>query len=189
MRALQRLKQSNRAINTLNNRHSIRRSFIIPVLDYSPASPYNINTLLENLSSIGGKVIVIFNNEQVAKEIKDHPRIDHYAVLKENIGVARAWNVGLDLCRTNTAFILNADLQISNAAVEKLQEVLEGLPQAAIVGPQGAYFNFEALKDYFYLDKGKFNSILQVDAVSGFFFAVKTDLFKRKHLIFEYDVY
>ncbi len=159
---------------------SVQRSFIIPVLDYSPASPFNIKTLLENLSNIGGEVIVVFNNEQVANEIKHHPRINHYAILKENIGVARAWNLGLDICRTDYAFILNADLQITNEAVTTLQKALVGLPQAAIVGPQGSYFNFEELKDYIYLDKGKFDRVMEVDAVSGFLFAVKTEPFKKK---------
>jgi hypothetical protein len=166
---------------------SIERSFIIPVLDYSPASIYNIKTLLNDLSSIGGEVIIIFNSEKVGAELKDHPRIDHYAILKENIGVARAWNMGLDLCRTDYAFILNADLHVTKEVIEQLQEALKSLPQAAIVGPQGSYFNFEALQDYLYLDKGTFNNIMEVDAVSGFLFGVKTKPFQEKKLQFEND--
>ena len=165
--------------------NSVQRSFIIPVLDYSPASSFNIKTLLDDLSGIGGEVIIVFNNEKVADEMKQHPRIDHYAVLKENIGVARAWNMGLDLCRTDYAFILNADLKVSKGVIEQLHEALKNLPQAAIVGPQGSYFSFEALKDYLYLDKGSFNSIMEVDAVSGFLFGVKTAPFKEKALQFE----
>lgn len=167
--------------------HSVSRSFIIPVLDYSPASPYNIKTLLENLSQIGGEVIVVFNSEKVANELKHHPRIDRYAILKDNIGVARAWNLGLDICTTDTAFILNADLQITKDVVTRLQQALIALPQAAIVGPQGSYFNFEELKDYIYLDKGTFDRAMEVDAVSGFLFAVKTAPFKKKLLQFEND--
>jgi len=167
--------------------NSVERSFIVPVLDYSPASIYNIKTLLNDLSKIGGEVIIVFNNEQVANEIKNHPRIDHYAILKENIGVARAWNMGLDLCRTDYAFILNADLHVTKGVIEQLQEALKILPQAAIAGPQGSYFSFEALKDYIYLDKGTFNTCMEVDAVSGFLFGVKTAPFKNKSLQFEND--
>jgi len=180
-------EKEHKPFANLIDANSIERSFIIPVLDYSPASIYNIKTLLEDLSKIGGEVIIVFNNEQVANEIKNHPRIDHYAILKENIGVARAWNMGLDLCRTDYAFILNADLHVTKGVIEKLQEALKILPQAAIAGPQGSYFSFEALKDYIYLDKGTFNACMEVDAVSGFLFGVKTEPFKNKSLQFEGD--
>lgn len=183
----QAAQEKNAPFAKLINPGSVCRSFIIPVLDYSPASPFNIKTLLENLSHIGGEVIVVFNNEAVANEIKNHPRIDHYAILKENIGVARAWNLGLDICRTDYAFILNADLQISPKAIDLLQEALAILPKAAIVGPQGSYFNFDELKDYIYLDKGTFDKVMEVDAVSGFLFAVKTAPFKQRLLQFEND--
>lgn len=181
------VQEQDGAFANLIDINSVARSFIIPVLDYSPASPFNIKTLLENLTHIGGEVIVVFNNEQVANEIKNHPRIDHYVVSKENIGVARAWNIGLDICRTDYAFILNADLQVTEPAIAKLQEVLSALLDAAIVGPQGSYFNFETLKDYIYLDKGKFDKVMEVDAVSGFLFAVRTAPFKQKLLQFEND--
>jgi hypothetical protein len=54
-----------------------------------------------------------------------------------------------------------------------------------MVGTQGSYFNFEQLKDYLYLDKGKFSNIMEVDAVSGFLFGVKVQYFKDKKLRFE----
>jgi len=177
--------QTQKPFAQLIDVNSVQRSFIIPVLDYSPASPYNIKTLLDDLSQIGGEVIVVFNSELVANEIKNHPRVDHYAVLKENVGVARAWNLGLDMCRTDYAFILNADLHITKGVIEQLHEALKLLPHAAIVGPQGSYFNFETLKDYIYLDKGTFNTIMEVDAVSGFLFGLKTEPFQNKSLRFE----
>ena len=181
----QRAQEGNKPYAGLINPQSVSRSFIVPVLDYSPASPFNIKTLLEDLTHIGGEVIVIFNNEQVANEIKHHPRIDHYAVMKENVGVARAWNLGLDICRTDYAFILNADLKVGSNTIEQLHQGLKTLPEVAMVGTQGSYFNFDFLKDYFYLDKGKFSNIMEVDAVSGFLFGVKTKYFKDKKLRFE----
>jgi len=183
--SIKKAKEDKRPYAELINSQSVGRSFIIPVLDYSPASSFNIKTLLEDLTHIGGEVIVIFNNEQVANEIKHHPRIDHYAIMKENVGVARAWNLGLDICRTDYAFILNADLKLGSQTIEQLHQGLKTLPQVAMVGPQGSYFNFERLKDYFYLDKGKFSNVMEVDAVSGFLFGVKVQYFKDKKLRFE----
>lgn len=165
--------------------HKLKRSFVIPVLDYSPASPFNINTLLQSLENIGGNVIVVFNNEEVANEIKNHPRIDYYTIMKKNVGVSRAWNIGLHMSQTPITFILNADLTITKETVETLESHLIQLPDAAIVGPQGSYFNFHTCKDLMYLDKNSFDTPIQVDAVSGFLFAVKTKYFHDGTLIFE----
>ena len=55
---------------------NIQRSFIIPVLDFSPHSPYNIRTLLDDLAAIPGEVICIFNSREVYEELKSHKRID-----------------------------------------------------------------------------------------------------------------
>lgn len=161
------------------------RSFVIPVLDYSPASQYNIKTLLDDLNNIEGEVIVVFNSLAVAQEIADNPRIDQFAIMKNNVGVSRAWNIGLNISRTPTTFIINSDVKITKDAVDKLEEYLNTLPEAAIVGPQGSFFNFEDLKDIKYYDKGSFEEVIQVDAVSGFFFAVKTELFNSNVLHFD----
>ncbi len=164
-----------------------KASFVVPVLDYSPASEFNIKTLLEDLKDIEGEVIIIFNNEVVANEIKNHPRIDHYAIMKSNIGVARAWNVGLNISRTEYTFILNSDLKIGKNTVLSLIDALNKFKDAAVVGPQGSFFSFDLLKDYIYFDKGTFQKPIVVDAVSGFLFAVRTSLFNNFLLKFEND--
>ena len=161
------------------------RSFVIPVLDYSPASEYSIHTLLEDLEQISGEVIVIFNSESVAQEMKGHPRIDHYAVMKRNVGVSRVWNIGIDIAETPTVFIVNADAHVSVEAVDCMEKALKTLEGAGCVGPQGSFVNFSLCRDYHYFDKGSFNTALEVDAVSGFFFAVKRELFENKTLLFE----
>lgn len=164
---------------------SARRSFVIPVLDMSPASEYNISTLLNDLEEVDGDVIVIFNDQEVAEQLRDHPRIDRYAIMKQNIGVARAWNLGLEMAATPTVFIMNADLHVERSAIDSLEQALHSLPGAACVGPQGSFLNFAQAKDYAYFDKGTFNRPLEVDAVSGFFFAIKLEHFGDKLIRFE----
>lgn len=161
------------------------RSFVIPVLDMSPASPYNIVKLLEDLSDVQGNVIIIFNSVEMAEKLKNHPRIDYYAVMNENVGVARAWNIGLNVSETPVTFILNSDLHVEREAVDEMEKYLLELDSAAIVGPQGSFFKFETAKDLHYFDKGSFNYPVAVDAVSGFFFAVKTEYFNGGSLHFE----
>lgn len=164
---------------------STRRSFVIPVLDMSPASEYNILTLLKDLERIEGDVIVVFNGKEVAEHLKDHPRVTRYAVMKQNIGVARAWNLGLEIAATPTVFILNADLHVEHSAIDALEQALQSLPDAACVGPQGCFYDFALARDYTYFDKGTFSQPLEVDAVSGFFFAVKLQHFNEKIIRFE----
>ncbi len=161
------------------------RSFVIPVLDMSPASEYNILTLLNDLKYIEGDVIVVFNGQEVAEHLKDHPRITRYAIMKQNIGVARAWNLGLEIAVTPTVFILNADLHVEEAAIDALEQSLWSLPGAACVGPQGSFVEYAMARDYIHFDKGAFNLPLEVDAVSGFFFVVKLQHFNEKIIRFE----
>lgn len=170
---------------TTNQINKLKRSFVIPVIDYSPASKYNISTLLKDLEVIEGNVIIIFNSEKVADEIKNHPRIDYYAIMKKNVGVSRAWNIGLDMSFTPITFILNSDLHIKLEAVEKLESAIITLENAAMVGPQGNDNHFYTIEDFQYYDKGTFNNITEVDSVSGFFFAVKTKYFHQSILKFE----
>ena len=162
-----------------------KRSFVIPVLDMSPASPYNILTLLDDLDEIEGDVIVVFNSIEMADKFKTHPRIDYSAVMSHNVGVSRAWNIGLNISDAETTFILNSDLHIENETVIALERYLHELPDAAIVGPQGSFFEFNACKDIMYFDKGTFNKPIPVDGVSGFLFAVKTDLFNLGYVKFD----
>lgn len=161
------------------------RSFVIPVLDYSPASEFNILTLLNDLQHIEGEVIVIFNGTSVGEELKEHPRITRHAIMKQNVGVARGWNIGLDMAESETVFILNADAHISQEAVTDIEDGLKNMPLAACVGPQGAFVDFVLCRDYVYYDKGSFVEPMEVDAVSGFFFAVNRRLFAEHGLQFE----
>jgi len=157
-----------------------RRSFVIPVLDMSPASEYNISTLLHDLEEVDGDVIVVFNGQEVAEQLKGHHRINRYAIMKQNIGVARAWNLGLEMAVTPTVFIMNADLHVEVSAINALEKALWEMPDAACVGPQGSFVNFTLTRDYTYFDKGTFEEATAVDAVSGFFFAVKLMHFDDK---------
>jgi hypothetical protein len=154
-----------------------QRSFVIPVLDMSPASPFNITTLLHDLEQVEGDVIVVFNSSEMAERLRAHPRIDYSAVMSHNVGVGRAWNIGLAMSQTPVTFILNADLHIEPSTIEILERALETLPDAAIVGPQGGFVHFGEARDLLYFDKGVLQTPTEVDDVSGFLFAVPTELF------------
>jgi GT2 family glycosyltransferase len=163
----------------------ITRSFIIPVLDYSPHSPYNINTLLGDLEEIHGEVICIFNSHEVFDKLRYHPRIDKYCFNNLNAGVSRSWNIGINMAEGRTVFILNADIHIRSLAVSQMESYLLRLDKAVIVGPQGSHLDFENLSLIRYFERGTFNKPEQVHDISGFLFAIHLERFLKHHLMFD----
>ncbi len=163
----------------------ISRSFIIPVLDLSPHSPYNIKTLLGDLEHVPGEVICIFNSKSVYEELHTHPRIDKYCYNNLNAGVSRSWNIGINLSEGKALFILNADVHIQPQAVEQLESYLFTLDKAVIVGPQGTHIDFRKLGIIKYFEKGTFHEPVQTHDVSGFFFAIHRERFLINHLLFD----
>jgi GT2 family glycosyltransferase len=161
------------------------RSFVIPVLDFSPHSPYNIRTLLEDLQGIPGEVICIFNSREVYEELKSHKRIDKYCFNNLNAGVSRSWNIGINLAEGKAVFILNADLHIRPEAVEEIEQYLFSLDKAVIVGPQGTHIDYPTLSIIRYFEKGTFDEPVKTHDVSGFLFAIHLERFLTHKLLFD----
>ena len=164
---------------------TITRSFVIPVLDFSPHSRFNIRTLLQDLEGIPGEVICIFNSREVYTEMCGHDRIDKFCFNNLNAGVSRSWNMGINLAEGRAVFILNADLHILPAAIDKLEYYLFNLEKAVIVGPQGSYLDFKNLKVIRYFQKSEFNHPVRTHDVSGFFFAIHRERFLAHKLLFD----
>ena len=149
-----------------------RRSVVIPVLDYSPHSPWDIGSLLTDLEGFEGEVICIFNSATVFDDLRDHPRIDKFAFNKHNAGVARSWNIGLNLAEGDVVFILNADLHVSPAALAELERHLLTLPAALAVGVSGDRVDFERLVSLSGHRGSGLTAPVVVDKPSGYAFAL-----------------
>jgi GT2 family glycosyltransferase len=163
----------------------LKRSMVIPVLDLSPHSRYNIHTLLKDLEAIEGEVICIFNSPEVFADLKDHPRIDKYCFNKHNAGVSRSWNMGINLAEAQTVFIMNADLQVMPQALLQMESYLHQLPDAVLVGPQGSYLDFVNLRVIEYFQKNTFDKPIRTHDVSGFFFAIHLKRYLAHKLCFD----
>jgi GT2 family glycosyltransferase len=163
----------------------IQRSMIIPVLDFSPHSPFNIRTLLADLQDVTGEVICIFNSSEVFEALRRHPRIDKFCFNKLNAGVSRSWNMGINLAEGRAVFIMNADLHVERAAIEQLEAFLFSLSDAVMVGPQGSHLDFKNLTVLRYFEKGAFAEPVRTHDVSGFFFAIHRERFLRHRLQFD----
>ncbi len=164
---------------------SITRSFVIPVLDFSPHSPYNIRTLLDDLEPIPGEVICVFNSREVYTELCCHERIDKFCFNNLNAGVSRSWNMGINLAEGRAIFILNADLHILPPAIDQLEYHLFELENAVMVGPQGSHLDYENLLVIRYFQKGQFNQPTRTHDVSGFFFCIHRQRFLDHKLMFD----
>jgi len=164
---------------------AIARSFVIPVLDMSPHSRFNIQTLLKDLRDVDGEVICIFNSPDVFTALHTHPRIDKYCFNKLNAGVSRSWNLGINLAEGRTVFIMNADLHVQPEAIAALEQYLHQLPDAVLVGPQGSYLDLENLRVIQYFQKGTFDKPIRTHDVSGFFFAIHLERFLERKLCFD----
>jgi SAM-dependent methyltransferase len=163
----------------------IPRSVVIPIIDFSPHSPYNIRTLLTDLEGVSGEVICIFNSREVYDTLKDHPRIDKYCFNNLNAGVSRSWNMGIDMAEGKAVYIMNSDLKIGPAAIPELEKYLFSLDRAVIVGPQGSWIDYRHLCDIRYFQKGNFAEPISCDGVSGFFFAIHLERFLENGLTFD----
>jgi GT2 family glycosyltransferase len=163
----------------------VQRSFVIPVLDRSEDSSYNIATLLDDLADIPGEVICVFNNPTLGIELSGHSRIDKFCINNLNAGVSRSWNMGLSLAEGRSVFFLNADLHISRTAVEAMESFLFSLDRAAIVGPQGSLLDFASMRIERYFEKGTFDEPVMTDDVSGFCFAIHHERFLQHGLHFD----
>jgi len=148
------------------------RSIIIPVLDYSPHSPFDIVGLLGDLELFDGEVICIFNSAQMFADLSEHPRVDKFSFNKQNVGVARSWNIGLNQAEGEVVFVLNADLHVSLSALAALEGHLLSLPNALAVGISGDVYDFDRLKAHQKHPPGSLTAPIVVDKPSGYAFAL-----------------
>jgi hypothetical protein len=163
----------------------LERSVVIPVLDYSPGAPYNIRTLLADLADFPGEVVCVFNDRGVADELASHSRIGKYAVNSHNVGVGRAWNMGLNLAEGGIVFVLNADLKIEIETLRGLEGFLRAREDAVIAGPTGEFYDRRTLASTRYLGPGDFDAPTEVDRVGGFLFALHAERFHAAGLCFD----
>lgn len=163
----------------------VKRSFVIPVLSLGEGEKLNIVKLLKDFEAIDGEVICVFNSREVFERLESHPRIDKFCYNKENAGVSRSWNIGINLAEGKTVFILNEDVHLGPRAVEQMEYYLYTLPNAVLVSPQGSFLDFVNLRIIRYLQKGEFRRPVRTHDVSGFLFAIHIDRFREHQLLYD----
>jgi hypothetical protein len=149
-----------------------RLSVIIAALDRQAGAHHSLDGLLEDLRDFSGEVIVVFNDPELGEQLRDHKRIDKWAILSANAGVARAWNIGINLAQADLALILNADLRVNVSALEQLAAQLAAIPNGAMAGVAGERVDPVTLEATTRLYPGQFTTIESVDKITGYVFAL-----------------
>lgn len=118
-------------------------------------------------------VLVINNYDNDPKKTKEmtefasrSPHLTRWAVLSQNIGVVRAWNVGVNMCEGDIVIVLNGDCVLGPDAVRKLVEPFSN-PFIGVVGVGG-------------LKEGKKTSSAGLcESIHGYCFAVRRQAYNE----------
>lgn len=134
-----------------------------------------LHDLHENVAA-DHEVIVVCNGREpnLVEFITGHGHIDKYCLNSVNVGVARAWNMGAELAEGQVLCFVNDDVEIGKGAVERLVGVLMQSDDVGQVGPRGA--RWRGAEHECYVGEAQ---IEEADAISGFFFMIKDDVFRQ----------
>jgi GT2 family glycosyltransferase len=162
-------------------------SFIIPVLYlrrpknkkrlFMPR--YAIGEVLRDLHenvTVDHEVIVVCNSREpeLVEFITSHEHVDKYCLNSVNVGVARAWNMGVELSEGQALCFVNDDVEIGSGSVDRLVDALMQSDEVGQVGPRGA--RWQGAEHERYVGE---TQIEEADAISGFFFMIKSDVFRQ----------
>jgi len=109
-------------------------------------SKKNLYRVLKNLKKY--KVIVIENSLDTELKIKLEKKYKNVKVVipKENLGVAKGYNLGIKLAKTKYIFLNNPDLEITNQSIDKLILCAQKIKKFGIIAP--IYNNEKIHKNY-----------------------------------------
>ena len=123
------------------------------------------------------KIIIIenSNNQELKKDLEDrYPMIK--VIVQENCGMGSANNKGIELCKTDYAFVINPDVKFYNNTVQELIDFSSKNDDYSILAPicdDVRYPNYKI--------KNKTNNkedYLNVDSVDGFAMLINKSKFK-----------
>jgi len=103
-----------------------------------------------------------------------------------NLGLAKAWNIGINLSNSPYLVFINPDLKFTAGWLERLKECADTYPRAGIVGTKVVDFN--GFIDHFgFIDEivrgrgevytpDKYTELLAVDGIHGCCFLIKREI-------------
>ncbi|WP_439506872.1 glycosyltransferase family 2 protein [Sediminibacterium sp.] len=134
-----------------------------------------INSITVNPPNIDFEIVVVINGRndtELIKFISENKSVTRYAILTENVGVARAWNIGAQMATGQFLCFCNDDVEFEKNSFDKLLNILINDEMAGQVGPEGGMWEG--------ITSGKrvgLSHIEEADEISGFFFILTKAIF------------
>ena len=142
------------------------------------------------------KILVIENslNKKIKKILEKKFKNVEVLLPKENLGLARSYNLGIKKAKTKYVFLNNPDLEIKNDSIKKLIRCAESLKNFGIISP--TYKNEKIFKNYEILKYRKKNNspvfkkfgVMDVDIIDNSFIVKRKNiqkfLFDEKYFLY-----
>ena len=142
------------------------------------------------------KILVIENslNKKIKNILEKSFKNVEVIIPKENLGLARSYNLGIKKAKTKYVFLNNPDLEIKNDSIKKLIKCAESIKKFGIISP--TYRNEKIFKNYEILKyREKNNSplfkkfgVIEVDIIDNSFIVnrknIKKFLFDEKYFLY-----
>lgn len=163
-------------------------SFVVPVIDLSPGTPkHNFLTLLDSINELASypfpvETVVVFNNPALGSQLQGHPSISRSAIMSCNIGVSRAWSVGINMARTEFSIVVNADVILRKGIIEDLVGPFLDDAFVSMTGPVG-FQDDPRLPTQ--LDYRSTTTPTIASAIAGFLFCIRTREFQAGRFYFD----
>ena len=130
------------------------------------------------LGDLDGELVVTLNGLSAAEAGIPHGvRTVAHA---ENLGVAPGWNSAAWAALGDVLVFANDDIELGPGSLAALEDAVRR-PDVGVAGPVGAAWDFAAGRHLAMLDGHDLHpgELREVDAVSGFLFAVRREVFER----------
>ena len=125
------------------------------------------------------KIIIIenSNNKELKKDLEEmYSMIE--VIVQENSGMGAANNVGIGLCKTDYAFVINPDVKFYNNTLNEMINFSSNSDDYCILAPISDDFRFPNYKIKNKEIANNDNDYLSVDSVDGFAMLINKNKFK-----------
>jgi GT2 family glycosyltransferase len=135
-----------------------------------------LTSLKNNYDTTDVQIIIIFNgcDEKEIKYVLDKFPFVNFSVNRENVGVARSWNIGSNLSKYENIIFLNDDCIIKSSIFIKYHEYLNENKDVGIIGPEGSFWKNLRHESYY-----EAKNIGSSDAIAGFCFMTRNKTLAR----------
>lgn len=136
-----------------------------------------LNSIKNNPPKIDFEILVIINGNndtELIEYISENKLVTRYAILTDNVGVSRAWNIGSQMATGDFLCFCNDDVEFKSDSFEKLLDILIDDKTAGQIGPEGGMWEG--------VTSGKrvgLSQIEEADEISGYFFIIPNFVYSK----------